>query len=121
MNKAHLTLMSVEALEKQLEHLSLISATERAWSTIGETDSGKKLLQALHDERESTRDLYRLIVPHDASAMTMLAGLQGEERKLDSMIGRLASKKIFDKTIDEEMRFVQSLISQKKSTKREEQ
>lgn len=121
MNKLALSQMSVQQLEAHIEKLGFVSQTESVYLRLKNSDDGKLLAKALRDEIEVTRNSYASIIPHETGAVTLLSGLQAEERILKSLVRRIADSENFGKEVDSEIKYALSLIAEKKQLTREQQ
>jgi len=121
MNKMMISQMNVDQLERHIEKLAFVSGTEAVYARLKTSDDGKRLVAALQDELDVVRNCYSAIIPHDPAAATVLAGLQAEERQLKSMLNRILNSEKFSKEVDEEVKYAQSCLTEKKKLTREQQ
>lgn len=121
MNKLALSQMSVQQLEAHIEKLGFVSHTEGVYTRLKNSEDGKKLVAALREEIEVVRNSYASIVPHEVGSVTVLSGLQAEERILKSLVRRISDSENFSKEVDSEIEYALSLIAEKKKLTREQQ
>ena len=118
MKKLRLSSMSVDELEKHLEYLAKSSLQEGAWEAAANAEAGIKLRQFLSAELAVVQSSYRTIPAHLPEAPFILAGLQGEERRILFDLSRLGDSENRKKSVDEEVGFVKQLIVQKRKLER---
>lgn len=119
-SRSQIALMSAEQLEDCIRYLAESSRSELVWMAVAGSDHGKPILKWLKEERELTRSRYRSIVPHDHAMVTVLAGLQADERRLDDMIDLIEDSEKRKNTVDEELEYVRECLQMKQKLSREQ-
>lgn len=119
-SRPQISLMSIEQLEEHIRYLGESSRSELVWMSVAGSDHGKPILKWLKEERELTRSRYRSIVPHDQAMVTILAGLQADERRLDDMIALIENSEKRKNTVDEELEYARECLHMKQKLSREQ-
>lgn len=111
-----LQINDAEQLKQHLIVLEARSLDYEAWIVEAKSASGKRRLAQMKSELEAMRGRYAKIPAHLPESLTILAGLQGEERQLLSVISRMENAETFKKSIDEERKAVVSILSYRETS-----
>lgn len=119
MNKLFISTLNPDGLSEHLKGLTSESDNLGEWAKLATGPHGRFLIKELEANLESVRSMYSKIPVSHELAGVMLAGLQGKEENITSILTRLKDSQLYKKTLDEEIDYaLQCLKSKKDETSR---
>jgi hypothetical protein len=119
MNQAQQALMSVEGLEAYALRIETDINSLGVWTALAGTKAGQDLVSHLNDKLDAVRSIYAKIPAFESAAPCLLAGLQGAEEEITSMLKKLTDSESYKNSLDAELQFVLNMINRRKQTERE--
>lgn len=115
MNREYLFFMDANSLREHIINMEREASISGSWDGADESGLGKLFIDELEQLLEDTRRMYKLIPAHAVIAPIMLAGIQGKEQNLESILNKIKSMPNYKQMLDEDIKYAVNLLKVKES------